>query len=467
MTRSAIALFVLLLAGLGSTHAATPYERPAGIADEKEPLISAGYRALFTCSGHFSAGRPLADILQLELADVSDPAYPAPVIDQRRHLVTATDPSGRIVRIAAWRDTMGCTILPPHWTMADVPRLPYVAFPPAPDVTAQPFPAGDKVDLPASGIDSRYASLGPVLDAAFDGRSFGTPGIVTTGVIVLKNGRIVAERYRPHFGIRSGYRTWSTAKSISAILIGIAASKGILDVEGRADIPEWSHPGDPRQAITYKHLLWMSSGLFSGGSNTNAIYFGGQDIVSAATKTHLEAEPGKRWKYANNDTLLLMHALRTRMKDDLAYLRFPYEELFHPIGMYQTRMEMDHLGNFIGSSQTYTTARDLARFGLLLAADGVWNGRRLVPEGWIRFLTSPAPAKAPASDDWGYGGQFWLLDGMPGIPRGTYTTAGNKGQYVTVVPGHDLVVVRTGIDPNGKRFDAHRLVAEVLKVIGK
>jgi CubicO group peptidase (beta-lactamase class C family) len=456
----------LLLCWLVPALAAPPYQRPAGIADDKEPLIVAGYRALFTCSAHFFAGRPLEDIKRVELVDVEGLGYPDPVIDERRKLVTASDASGRIVRTAAFRDATGCTLLPPHWESGDVSRLPYVQLAAPPDVAALPFPTGDKVELPPDGVDPRRRALLPVLERAFGGSSYAeAPGAVTTAVIVLEDGKIVAERYRPGFGIHSGYRTWSTAKSISAALIGIAVRQGLVDPAARAAIPEWNYPGDPRQAITYRHLLWMSSGLFSGGSNTNAIYFGGQDVVSAATGTALEAPPGKRWKYANNDTLLLLRALRHVLADDARYLRYPYDELLHPLGMYHTRMEIDHLGNFVGSSQTYTTARDLARFGLFLAAGGVWNGKRILPEGWLAFLTTPAPSKPPALGQWGYGGQFWLLDQMPGVPAGTYTTAGNKGQYVTVVPGHDLVIVRTGVDPDGRRFLQDRLVAAVVEAL--
>jgi CubicO group peptidase (beta-lactamase class C family) len=393
--------------------------------------------------------------------------YPDPVIDEQRRVVTAADTSGRIVRIAAFRDTMGCTILPPHWAMGDVARLPYVEHAPAPDVAARPFPAGDRVDLPADGLDSGYRALAPVLQRAFDGRSYGAEGVVTTALIVAKSGRLVAERYRPGFGIHAGYRTWSTTKTIAAALIGIAVRHDLLDIDAPAAIPEWGHPGDPRQAITYKHLLWMSSGLFSGGSNTDAIYFGGQDVVSAATTTPLEAAPGTRWKYANNDTLLLLRALRHRLGDDLRYLRFPYDELLHPLGMYHTRMEVDHLGNFVASIQTYTTARDLTRFGLLLASGGVWNGKRLLPEGWVDFLRTPAPVHPPVAGEWGYGAQVWLLDQMPGVPPGTFTTAGNKGQFVTVVPGHDLVIVRTGVDPEGKRWRHDQLVADVVAALAR
>jgi CubicO group peptidase (beta-lactamase class C family) len=98
----------------------------------------------------------------------------------------------------------------------------------------------------------------------------------------------------------------------------------------------------------------------------------------------------------------------------------------------------------------------------MLAADGQWQGKRLLPEGWVRFVSTPAPAKDPVPGQMGYGAQFWLLDQMPGVPKGTFTTAGNKGHFVTIVPGHDLVIVRTGVDPEGKRWQAHKFVADVV-----
>jgi len=276
----------------------------------------------------------------------------------------------------------------------------------------------------------------------------------------------VAERYRPGFGSASGYRTWSTMKSITAALVGIAAGEGLIDLDAPLKLREWSGAGDARAGITPRQLLWMSSGLFSGGSNSAAVYFGGQDVVSAATGTALEAAPGTRWKYANNDTLLLGIALRRALDDDSRYLRYPYEKLLHRIGMFHTTPEVDHLGNFVVSSQTYTTARDLARFGLLLQHDGVWQGQRVLPEGWVKFLATPAPTRPPVPGEWGYGAQFWLFDQMPGVPRGTFATAGRKGQYVTVVPSHDLVIVRTGVDPEGSDFMQDRLVANIVRIIG-
>jgi CubicO group peptidase (beta-lactamase class C family) len=237
-----------------------------------------------------------------------------------------------------------------------------------------------------------------------------------------------------------------------------------LALDNPAPIHEWQYPGDSRQAITLRHLLNMSSGLESGGSNTNAVYFGGQNAISAITGTRLEVEPNTRWQYANNDTLLALRALRHVLNDDHRYLQYPYVELFHRIGMYHTRMETDHAGNFIGSSQVYTTTRDLARFGILYLQNGVWNGERILPPGWADFVATAAPARPRAENERGYGGQFWLLDTFDGIPRGTYTTAGNKGQYVTIIPERNMVVVRTGVDPLGTRWEHEAFIRSVLAV---
>ena len=160
----------------------------------------------------------------------------------------------------------------------------------------------DKTTLPTSGIDTRYPQLAKVVERAFDGVTHAKkPGTVTTSVLVIKvrpNGaQLMAERYREGFGIYSGYRTWSTTKSITAALMGIASQQGMLKLDQPAAIPEWPE-GDPRRAITYQQLMWMSSGLYSGGPNSAAVYFGGQDVISAATGTPLEVAPGTRWQYS-------------------------------------------------------------------------------------------------------------------------------------------------------------------------
>ncbi len=447
---------VLILAALLSAHLvfASSYRLPGGAAEYGEPYIAAGFRALFTCSAHFLMGRELDQILRVELADTRSLGLPPPEIDRARKLVRAADGRGNRVT-AAFRESLGCTVLPPDWTDSDIPHLPGVSIQRPGNDPDVDYPLGDRA---APKPTARQQAL---LEKAFDGESYGE-NTLTAGVLVIADGRIVAERYRDGFGPHQGYRTWSTAKSITATLVGLAVGDGLLNLSEPVGLDAWSGPADPRSAITWEHLLWMSSGLWSRGSNTNAVYFAGQDAESSATGTPLEAEPGTRWKYANNDTLLLLLGLRQVLSDDLTYLRFPYDRLLHRIGMYHTWMETDHLGNFIGSSQVYTTARDLGRFGLLYLQDGVWNGERLLPEGWAAYVTQPAPARALEAGSPGYGAQFWLLGGVEGLPPDAYTTSGNKGQHVTVVPSENLVVVRTGVDPLGYRWNHPRFVRDVM-----
>jgi CubicO group peptidase (beta-lactamase class C family) len=132
--------------------------------------------------------------------------------------------------------------------------------------------------------------------------------------------------------------------------------------------------------------------------------------------------------------------------------------------MRNTLAGTDRFGDFILSSQIYTNARDLARIGLLYLQGGVWDGERLISEDWIEFVTTPAPASAPNGNN--YGGQFWLVpDDRHDVPRSAFSTAGNRGQYVIVVPTHDAVIVRRGLDYGRQGFDQWDLAREVLKAI--
>jgi CubicO group peptidase (beta-lactamase class C family) len=266
----------------------------------------------------------------------------------------------------------------------------------------------------------------------------------------------VAERYRPGFGPETQYRTWSAAKMLTNALIGILVGRGLLDVDGPAPIPEWHFAGDPRAKITVANLLHMSSGLQRRGAGCYPVYFGGADAIGEITSARPEVEPGTRWSYANRDTLLLVRAMREVLGDE-AYWRFPIRELLDRIGMRSTVPETDAYGNYVLSSQVFTTPRDLARLGLLYLKDGVWKGERILPEGWIDYSTRPAPARKRGIRGVlaygipgfiGYGAQIWLYERIPGIiAHEAYSGIGHRGQYVTVVPSHQLVVVRTGLDP--------------------
>ena len=162
--------------------------------------------------------------------------------------------------------------------------------------------------------------------------------------------------------------------------------------------------------------------------------------------------------------MLAIHALRARSGEDARALARPYTDLFWPLGMTRTQAETDWQGGFVLSSQLWSTARDLARFGLLLQDDGVFAGRRLLPEGWVRAATTPSGPQ-PEDRDFGYGATLWLLQRSPGVPADTFAALGNRGQIVAVVPSRKVVIVRRGEDPAGKRFDEAGFIAAVLAAL--
>jgi len=174
--------------------------------------------------------------------------------------------------------------------------------------------------------------------------------------------------------------------------------------------------------------------------------------------------PGTNWDYENYETLLAVHAMKRAIGNEDAYLAFPRRMLFDRIGMRSTVPGVDRFGDFILSSQVYTNARDLARFGLLYLNGGVWNGERLLSEEWIDFVRTPAPATAERGGF--YGGQWWLVpSNRTDVPPDAYATNGNRGQYVVVVPSRDVVIVRRGLDYGRQGFNWMDLTREVLKAI--
>lgn len=428
--------------------------------------IAAGYKALTLCSGLFNAGREQAQIEAAELNGIY-PEYDALVpmltasVDAGRKIVAVPFDDGLPPRIAAWRPNLGCAQLPIGAgadALAALPRFDAAA----PALDREPWPLGEK-DASAQPTGDRKR-FGQSIDAAFDGVSFGT-GSQTTGVIVVQRGRIVAEKYRQGFGPHVSQRTWSVAKSIAGTVIGVAAGEGLIDTSQPVPVPHWRTPGDPRAAITLDQLLRMASGLHSStaGNRTDALYFGGAAISDETVAWPLEAKPGARFRYANNDIVLAMLGLRASAGDDARALAFPFTALLWKIGMTRTVPETDWKGNFVMSSQVWTTARDLARFGLLYLQDGVFLGERLLPQDWAKYVA--APSGPQPEGEFGYGATFWLMNKSPGVPADTYAAFGNRGQYVVIVPSREIVIVRRGEDPTGKRFDIAEFTAQVLAAL--
>ncbi|MDQ2859785.1 MAG: beta-lactamase family protein [Pseudomonadota bacterium] len=456
------ALSLLALISLAATGASAASGAPISA---HALALAAGYKAAFLCSGVFDAGEPEVEIAADDLEGIY-PQYQAAVrtltasIDRPAGTVSVAFDAKLPPRIAAWRPSLGCAQLPIGAAPKTIALLPRLEARPPSGADALPWPAGDR------GAIAPRGALDAVVAKAFDHATYGA-GTETTAVVVVAGGRIVGERYRAGFDEHRPQRTWSVAKSLTATLVGRAVQLGLVKVDAPADIPEWRAPGDPRAAITLADLMHMASGFWTDGpgNRTDEIYLGGAAVNEAATAMPIEAAPGSRFRYANNDALLAARSLRARLGDGQRALAFPFNELLWRIGMTRTTPETDWRGNFVLSSQVWTTARDLARLGLLYLNDGMWNGKRLLPDGWSRFVATPAPVQPEnaAGGGPGYGAFFWLYGERQGLPAGTYAMEGNRGQYVFIVPARGVVIVRRGFDAAGAPpFEAARFVRDVL-----
>ena len=440
-------------------------------------MVRYGQQAIFMCNGLFTSNRSLENVFAQELAflprPVGTPRGGDYVIDEKRKAVAIGTPGGTPVMRAAFREGVGCVILAPDQTFEDIDSLPILELPyPDGDPADIPWPDGDLVAemAPSPAIDA--AAIQAASDWAFDR---GTPEQDTLSLLIVHEGQVIHERYAPGVDMTTRTRTWSTAKSIAATLIGMLVDDGKLKLDeplGFEWLPRAASPEtDPRNDITLRHVLNMSSGLDvvdNGGleyaTGSGMSYWAGSSSVRGALRQALIREPGTNWDYENYDTLLAVLKMKQALGDEKAYREFPRRALLDKIGMRNTLVSTDRFGDFILSSQVYTNARDLARFGLLYLQNGVWNGERLISEEWIDFVRTPAPATVGRGGQ--YGGQWWLVpENRNDVPKDAYSTSGNRGQYAVVVPSHDLVIVRRGLDWGRQGFDRWGLVREVLKAV--
>ena len=452
-----VAIAVLAAAALPAA-ASAQQDRPAYVR-----ALAAGYKASFVCSNLFNGGLSEAQTAADDLTGTYDSLTPlfakleARVDREARTVSVAYDPA-MPPRLAAWRPTLGCSTLAIGATKDAIAALPRIDAR-APNLDARRWPTGDR-----DATGRATAALRTAVAKAFDRRSYGQ-GSETTAVVVVKDGRIVAEQYRPDFTMHSSQRTWSVGKSLAATVIGAAVQQRLIDVAAPAPVPEWKAPGDPRGRITTDQLLRMASGLNSdhAGNRTDALYFGGIGVAEQAGGWPLVATPGTAFRYANNDTVLAIRGLQHVLGDGDKSLRFPFEAVLWKIGMTRTVPETDTRGHFIMSSQVWTTARDLARLGLLYVNDGMWDGQRLLPADWRSYVARPGPAQPPSG--YGYGASWWTFPRNSGLPQDAIIARGNRGQYVVVIPSRRIVIVRRGFDGNAMNFDLDAFTRDVLATL--
>ncbi len=465
-------LMVVLLAGL-----------PAGAdwREDRRQSILHGVQAVLMCNGLFTSHRSLDAIFAQELAFLRPPRFELPLVTaaggayridpvQKAVTVGITAPEAAVT--AVFREGFGCIVLPPGLLPTGdlLASLPIDPSPPVPlSLSDKTWPFGDQVKIAAAeGVNVQ--ALEAAGDWAFNREN---PEQVTTSLLITSPDAMIYERYAPGFDAQTRQRTWSVAKSIAATLIGQRVQSGHLDLDMPLDVdylPELKNSEtDPRRSITLRHVLNMSSGLdpvdnkgmeYQNGSGL--VYWAGDSAERAALGRGLVRTPGKVWDYENYETLLAVLAFKRTFENEEKYLAFPRQALLEPLGMNHTVIGVDRFGDYILSSQVYSSARDLARFGLLHLGGGLWGDRRLVSEDWIEFVRSPAPAaNNPKQLN---GGHWWLVpNDRDDVPKDAYCAAGHRGQFVIVLPSQGLVIVRRGLDFGGQGFDHWDLTRKVLK----
>jgi CubicO group peptidase (beta-lactamase class C family) len=436
-------LLGVLTAGGVTSHVASGGWAPVGTHTE----LGLQGSAKVLCSAVFVSGRDPAEFVEnsgfwfMPPDEADDVTW---TVDREQQAVTVS--LGPLARSARLYGDQGCII--------DRPGRPGVEFTPVPVRTRLPdamsldWPMGDRLAAdPAPDID--HEKLGAAVD-----RVFADPSARTAALVIVHKGRLVAERYAPGITKDTQLESWSMGKSLTATLFALLVKDGTCTLDEPAAVPEWRGAGDPRGAIRNIDLLRMSSGLRfiatqdpdytpdKGYPDHFYIYTGAVNAFDYSVNVPLQFPVNTEGRYRNSDPLtigrLIKDAVTARGEE---YLTWPQRALFDRLGIRRQVLETDPYGNFLLTGYDYGTARNWARLGLLYLQDGVWQGERMLPEGWAGFVSTPAPAWTQGN----YGGLFWINStGQWNLPRETYFMAGAGGQWTFVIPSHDLVVARMG-----------------------
>jgi CubicO group peptidase (beta-lactamase class C family) len=340
----------------------------------------------------------------------------------------------------------------------------------------QPWPGGELVLTEKLPPEVDVLRLREAVDGAFSEPDPDRPRR-TRAVVVVYKGRIIAERYAGGLSHETPLIGWSMTKSVINALIGILVREGKLTIHDQDLLPEWRKPGDSRSDISLDQLLRMMSGLEFAEDYSKPLkdvvfmLLGTGDMAAYAANKPLEATPNSRWLYSSGNTNIIARIIGNAIGGTEAdYFAFPRRALFDRIGMHSAIIEPDARGTFVGSSFMYATARDWARFGLLYLQDGVWEGERILPEGWVDYSVRPT-SQSPEGQ---YGAHFWLqvpsasksgASPPPSLPPDMYAATGHEGQFVTIIPSRKLVVVRLGLSRLPESWDHGWFLAGILEAI--
>jgi len=414
--------------------------------------VASAYTSHMICSGAFISGVAPANVYAEAVR--TSPGFGLIDwavryrVDAAQRQVTTTIAGGFFSR-AAFRDGLGCIVI--HGAGPAVTSPSQALSVSAPD--APPL-------LPEIAGQEVVEAADPAFRAALD-RAFSAPSAdrrrLTKAIVIVHDGRVIAERYAPGIGVNTPLLGNSLTKSATSALIGILVRQRRLAVDQPAPVAAWRDPADPRHRITIDNLLRQNSGLDmvetdSGFDPVSRMLMLADDMAGTAEAAPLSASPGDRWRYNSGNYIILSRIIRDASGGNAqAVLRFARREMFGPLGMRTVTLEFDARGTPVGSTFMFASARDWARLGMLYLDDGVVAGHRILPEGWVRYSTSPAPGSRN-----GYGAGWWASPAHPkprperaerALPADAFFASGRFGEFVLVVPSERLVVVRLGLAP--------------------
>ena len=398
------------------------------------------------------------------------------LVDYERGTVSLTLPDG-VVRVAKRYGSQGCVPLPigedsvyftPSRVRPDLPPAATTPWPMGDVLTEEPWPSEVDRELVEQALEA----------------GFGPPEARTLALLVTYRGRILGERYAEGIGLHTPLESWSMTKSLTGTLMGVLIHQDEYELWQAAPIPEWQSPGDPRQAIRIGDIMRMSSGIrirapqdpdydpTLGYPDHVFLYTGTVDSYEYAATRPQQWPPNTVGRYRNTDPILASYLIRLAVEgrgED--YHAFPQRHLFDKLGIRDAIIETDPYGNFLGQGRALMPARDWARLANLYLQDGIWNGERLLPEGWVEYASETAPAWIE-DGRLQYGGSFFWVnaDGSDPIPTSAFQMSGAGGQSATIIPTHGLVVVRigkyTGAQAGGRALDrAFELLMEAVPPI--
>jgi CubicO group peptidase (beta-lactamase class C family) len=430
--------------------------------------VATGFVAHNVCSKTFVSGLdPQATFAEMTEREGVRRLRPLMRLDLDRAARTAdVSVLGRFRSHAIFRDGFGCVLQ--HGSIQ--PYLPRIDLEAARTPKAPPL-------LPEIAGEAIVEPSDPALKAALD-HAFEEPATPpfrrTKAVVVVRDGRVIAERYAPGISVETQLLGFSMTKSVINTLIGVMTQHGLLSPSVPAPVPEWKGASDARREIEVGHLMRMTTGLAldetnSGFDPSSQMMYLPDDMAGFAVQAQLIAPVGKRWHYSSGTTQILARLVRDGTGGPEQSLAFAWRELFNPLGMRHVTLELDGAGTIQGTTYMLASARDWARFGLLYLNDGVVGGKRLLHEDWVDYC-------AAATLDTDYGAGFWTNRSehpnakgrvRAGIPRDAFFASGDLGQRIFIIPSQRMVVVRLGdsVDPTGDIRGAARLIKDVIAAV--